>query len=315
MNFFRALSNLLRFDRTNWKALTLCVFAAAVFWIFNALNKNYATNVKIPLHFEFNKKKFVAVDPLPATLSLNVSGNGWDLLRKSLGVKVPAVSMPLERPTETGKIVASSLAPIVASQLGNLKVNFIVTDTLRLKIEPIARRKMKLRADLSGVSFKKDFGRISSVVIQPDSVLLEGPKSFIESLSDTLFLRVNSSRVDSNVKESIEVIVNNDLVSRNPPVAEVMFEVGTIEELIRYLKLITPKPPWGTEINDDSVRCIFLVPQKEHTHFFSEKITLFLSLDKIILVKGETKSFLPTVHGVPEYATLVQVDSVRIKKY
>ena len=69
MNFFRAISDLLRFDRTNWKALALCFFAAAVFWMFNALNKNYATNLRLPLEFEFDNTKYIAVEPLPASLT------------------------------------------------------------------------------------------------------------------------------------------------------------------------------------------------------------------------------------------------------
>ena len=283
--------------------------------MFNALNKNYATNVNVPLQFEFDSKKFVAVDPLPATIALNVSGNGWELLRKSLGVKVPAITMPIERPLETRKIVASTLAPIVASQLGTLKVNYIVTDTLRLKIESTATRKIKLQVDLKSISFKKGFGRISPVLIMPDSVTLDGPKSFIDNLSDTLLLKVNATRVSSNLKENVEVIINNNLVSRNPPVAEVIFEVGNVEEVTRFVKLITPKVPWGTEIADDSVRCIFSVPQKFHKRFLSENITLFLSLENKTISKGETKSFLPSLKNLPDYAEIVHIDSVRIKKY
>ena len=153
MNFLRAISNLLRFDRTNWKALALCLFAAAIFWIFNALNKSYATNLRFPLQFEFDNTKYIPVEPLPATLTMNVSGNGWELFRKSLGLKVPSISLPLERPVDTRKIVAGTLAPIVASQIGALQVNYIVSDTLRLKIEPKILRKIKLVADLGGVTF------------------------------------------------------------------------------------------------------------------------------------------------------------------
>ncbi|NOT75476.1 MAG: hypothetical protein HOP08_11135 [Cyclobacteriaceae bacterium] len=316
MNFFRAISNLLRFDRTNWKALALCLFAAAIFWIFNALNKNYATNLKFPLHFEYDASKYIAVDPLPSSLALNVSGNGWDLLRKSLGVKVPTISMTLERPTEARKIVAGTLSPIVASQIGSLHVNYIVTDTLRLKIEPAAKRKIILKADLSEISYKKNFGRSGPVVILPDSVMLEGPKSLIEKLSDTIILKIQSTRVDGNVRENAEVIVSHkDLISRNPPVAEVMFEVGPVVEVMRYLKLKTPKIPWGTELVNDSVAVSFIVPQKNQKDFLNEPLLAELS-DKISEIqKGETKSFLPIIRKIPEYAVLTHIDSIKVKKY
>jgi hypothetical protein len=316
VNFFRAISNLLRFDRTNWKALTLCFFAAAVFWIFNALNKNYATNLRFPLHFEFDGEKYIPVEPLPSFLALNVSANGWELLRKSLGLKVPVISMPLERPVETRKMVASSLSPIIASQIGALQVNYIVTDTLRFKIEPLTTKRIRLMADLQNVSFKKGFGRISPVVILPDSVTLQGPKSFITSLSDTLLLNITASRVSENVRENAEVIVShNELISRNPPVAEVMFEVGPVEEIVRYLKLAAPKMPWGIEIDKDSVQCVFIVPQNQHKHFLLETPSLGLSYDLTSIVKGQTLSLIPNIKGVPEYAQVVHIDSVSVKRY
>ena len=316
MNLFRAISNLLRFDRTNWKALALCFFAAAIFWIFNALNKSYSTNVSFPLQFEFDNAKFIPVDPLPATLVLNVTGNGWELLRKSLGLKVPNILLSLERPVETRKIVASTLSPVVASQVGSLTLNFIVADTLRLKIEPRQSRKIKLVADLSNVTFKKNFGRISPVVMLPDSIVLEGPKSMVENLRDTLKVKIIASRISNSYRESVEVTIpDGNLIKRNPPVSEVMFDVGPMEEMGRMVKLKLPKLPLATEVDRDSVQCVFQFPQKERNRFLSDIATATATITLVGIKKGETKSVLPEILGVPVYAELLHADSVKMKKY
>ncbi len=55
---------------------------------------------------------------LPKSVNLNVSGNGWDLFRRHLGVKVPPVIIPLERAKEIKKIVGSTLPPMLATQVG-----------------------------------------------------------------------------------------------------------------------------------------------------------------------------------------------------
>ncbi len=316
MNLFRAISNLLRFDRTNWKALALCIFAAAIFWIFNALNKNYSTNVRFPLEFEFDNAKYIPVDPLPAMLILNVSGNGWELFRQSLGLKVPNIALSLERPVETRKIVASTLSPVVASQIGSLTVNYIVSDTLRLKIEPRVLRKIKLVADLKDVTFKNNFDRISPVVILPDSILIEGPKSLVEKFSDTLEVKITASRISNSYRESVEIkIPNGDLIKRNPLVVEVIFDVGPMVEMVRSIKLNVPRMPWATEVDHDSVQCVFLIPQKEHERFLSDITVASAALYLVELKKGETKSLLPLIQGVPAYAKLLHADSVKMKKY
>ncbi len=316
MNFFRAISNLFRFDRTNWKALALSFFAAAVFWIFNALNKTYSTNLRFPIVFEYDQARFIPVEPLPGTLTLNVTGNGWELFRKSLGYKVPSIAYPLERPAETRRIIASSLSPIAAGLISPMQINYVVTDTLRLHFEPRISRKFKLLANVEEVSFKSNFGRTGSVVVQPDSVTLEGPTSLVENLADTIWLKIHASRVNASYRESVEIqIPGSQLISRNPPVADVMFEVGPVEEVSRLIKLVAPKEPWGTELDRDSVQAVFLVPVSESTNFLNAEMHMQLEIDYSTLRKGELKSFMPMLTGVPEYARVLRVDSVKVKRY
>ena len=316
MNFFRAISNLLRFDRTNWKALALCLFAASVFWIFNALNKEYSTNVSFPLRFAFDDEKFVPVDPMPEMLTLNVKGNGWDLLRKSLGYKVQDVLIAIDRPGETKKIPGSALAPIAAGQVTPLHVNFAVTDTLHFQIEPKVARRLALVADLSGVTFRKGLGRTSDVVILPDTGDVEGPRSVIESLPNPAALHVNGNRIAANFRNSIEVDLNQKhVIRRNPPVAEVMFEVGPVEEIALPIKLKVAKAPWGIEFDMDSVRCVFRVSQKDMERFRQDVSAAYVTFDFGELAKGEVRYYLPALFNTPAYADVLHIDSIRVKKY
>lgn len=316
MNFLRAISDLLRFDRTNWKALALCVFAATIFWIFSALNKDYSTNLSFPLQVEFDATKYVAAEPLPSRLIANVNGNGWELLRKSLGLKVPTIQYPLERPTEVRKIPGSALSPYLASQLSVLQLNFIVADTLRFHIEPKVSRKVKLVADTRSVTFKKNFGMTSRAVVLPDTLLLEGPQSYIDALKDTLWVQPRASRISSHFRESVEVLVDHqDFISRNPPVVEVIFEVGAIEEIILTIKLQKPKSASVAEPDLDSVQCMFVIPQQEKDRFEIDAMEIEATFKPQSMKRGDSLAVLPLLTGVPDYARLVRVDSVLLRRY
>ena len=316
MNFFRAISNILRFDRTNWKALTLCFVAASIFWIFNALNKDYATNIRFPLQLEFDQTKYIAVEPLPSAILMNVSGNGWEILRKSISPKVPNISLSLERPTEVHRIVGSTLAPAVASQIGTLQLNYIVTDTLRLAIETKLSRKLKLVPDLSSVSFRDNFGISSPVKINPDSVMLEGPRQMVQRLSDSLAIVVQASRLNSNFDSNVDVLVtNSELISRNPRDVRVSFEVGPMDELVVIAKLELPKGFVPTNISKDSIRCTFKLPRKEREAFLKESTGLVASVEVRGLKRAEVKSFLPSLNKrFSPYTELIHIDSVKVKK-
>ena len=316
MSFFRVLNNLFRFNRTNWKAVSLCFLAATVFWFFNALNKTYATNVRFPLQFEFDHQKFVPSKPLPHNVYVNVSGIGWDLLRKYLGLKLPAVVIALERPAETKKIIGSTLPPLLASQLGNLKINHIVTDTLYLSIEAKDSIRMKVFIDPKEITFKKGHGRTSPIVVLPDSIQVEGPVSFLKQLPDSMVIALPSNKLNSNYREQVEVKLADESIKRTPPVVEVMFEVGEVTEVQQKIKLDLINVPDFTHVmqDKDSVGCVVQVPRSRVDDFKQTASGIRAQIDLRETRTGGRK-VIPSVLGLPPYAFLVSTDSVRMKLY
>lgn len=313
MNFFRVFVNLFQFNRTNWKAVVLCFVTATVFWFFNSLNKSHTTNIRFPVQFEYNQQKYVPADALPQQVTLNITGSGWDLFRKHFGLKVPALIIPLEKP-EARKISGYSLLSVFASQLSNLKINFVVTDSLRIHLDERSTRSFKLTTDLSGIAYKKGFGRISPIVILPDSTQLTGPKSIISKMADSIVLHLEEKRLNENFREEVEIVLpGSEFISRNPPVTEVMFEVGEMAEVTRWMKIRVGKITWGMELVRDSVQVVLQVPQKTRDHLALTQI--WASLDFSDLKKGETRRFLPHVEGLPTWASVVRMDSVTARRY
>lgn len=311
MNLLRVFVNLFKFNRTNWKAVALCFLAATVFWFFNAINKEYSTNLRFPVHFEFNNEKFVQAKMLPQDINLNVKGNGWDLLRSSsYGLKRPSLVIPLERPSEVKKLVCSTLPPLLASQMGRLQINYVVTDTLFLEIEPKDIHKFKAVIDEKSISYKEGFGRISPVVILPDSVHLEGPRSLLHDLPDSIMLAYSGKKVSGNFRESIEVITNNEMIKRDPPVVEVMFEVGEVITINRKVRIDIAKPSYTqVSLSNDSASCQIRIP-RDHTADFKEQV-LSASVDLRSAKKGMI-NVRPVWKGLPPYAQLLRADSISI---
>jgi len=312
LKFISALISLLRFDRTNWTALALCVFAAAVFWIFNALNKNYSTNLSLPLQLTFDEAKYAAAAEIPAKLTVNVNGNGWELLRKSLDQK-SGIVIPLEHPTEVHRITGTSLAPQVIGQLGPLQLNFVVLDTLHLAIEERVVRQIKIRADISNVTYRNNIGRIGTVLIQPDSILLEGPSSLLAALPDTITLNVPRRLVGAPYREELEVeLKKSEFIKRAPPVVEVRFEVGPMAKATLKLPLVHSHS--GIVVDRDSVTCQLTLPQRDLSLVSTDSAVLTATLPPFNLQKGDTVKTAPTITGLPPFATLDKVDTVMVTR-
>jgi hypothetical protein len=309
MNLLRGIGNLFRFDRTNWKAVVLCFVGALVFWVFNAFNKNHSANIRFPLHFEYNHDKYVPVTELPHQININVSGNGWDLFRNQWGLKLPELSIPLERPMEVKKIVSGSLPPWLQPQLGKLHINFIVTDTLRLHIDERDFHRFKVVVDHSDFSFKKGFGRISPIVVLPDSAMLEGPKSILHSMPDSIVVSIRGKQIDQNFSEEIELqLIHEENIKRNPPLVKIMFEVGPVLVIEKKLKAITPGRSQKNFLVD-SLSVWFQIPSKRVEEFD----LLAKEMTAIVNAKKYNESERQTYHilKMPPYADLVRVDTLR----
>lgn len=313
MNFLRVLINLFRFDRANWRAVALCILAASVFWVFNAFNKSYATNIRFPLQFDYNRDRFVPVGSLPKEITINVSGYGWDLFQRSIGIRLPKLQIPLDRPTEVKKIVGSTLPPLLSNQLGGLTINFVLNDTLRIQIDERDSHKFKITPDLSLISFKEGYARNSPIVILPDSVTLEGPKSLLHKLPGFIVVPLPEASLNKSFRQEIEIQVpDGESLIKNPPVVSIMFDVSAVEVVERKIGIAFANVPVSVKTSSlDSVKIRVQIPKDQLQNFGYDLSHTNALLDLKSKPKGVYKIY-PTVVGLPNYAELISVDSLLI---
>lgn len=312
MSFVNSILNFFRFNKKNWKAVVLCLFAATVFWFFNALNKSYSANINFPVAFDYDKENFVPVKALPTSIRMNVSGLGWDLFRKSSGLKVPPLVIPLERPNEVRKIVGSTLPPLFSTQLEGLQINFVLTDTVYVDIDERIKKKFKLAVSSPWQFLHPNFGFIHDITISPDTVWIEGPRKIINELPEVLNLSLPEKNIDSDFIGEVEVSLSNDhLLRRDPPVVHVSFDVEKLMEVQDRLSLSLLNTPANVKpkVEVTEVNCTYRLPVSLVKSFSSDSLTAVIDL--ATLTEGETK-IIPSVIGLPKQARLVKIDTVRV---
>jgi len=312
MRFFNSILNILRFNRRNWKAVMLCIFAATIFWFLNALNKTYTTNINFPLSFEYDKTNFVPVKSLPNQVRINVTGDGWDLFKRSTGVKVVPLEIPLERPAEVKKIVGSTLPMFFSNQVDGLEINFVLTDTLYLDLEPRAGRWIKLSMDSLQRNLKKGYGLASEVSIMPDSVFIEGPQRLINQFREPVILKLRQRNIDENFMEDVELdIPSSDVIKRDPPTVAVMFNVEKMIEVVDSVLIeIENVPPTVSVVESRRIPVTLLVPENQMSQLVIDSVRAVLDLRNFR--RGDAK-ILPHVEGLPPFSKVIKIDTVRIR--
>ena len=312
MSFFNSIFNILRFNKSNWKAVVLCLFTATVIWFFNALNKNYTTTISFPIAFDYDRENFVTIRPLPLAVRINVTGIGWNLFRRSTGVKVPPLVIPLENPAEVKKIVGSTLPGFFANQLADFQINFVITDTLHIAIEPKMNRKLGLAVDVPSGFIKKGYVMVSKIQITPDSISLEGPQNLMQLLPDPVKLQLSQRNLDESFNETIDVrFLNDELIKRSPPAVTVAFEVEELVEVSDSVALVVINAPKEVrQVQERMIPFTMTVPASVAENFKSDSLRAVVDLTNFS--KGQAK-VLPTLVGAPPQAQSIALDSILIK--
>jgi hypothetical protein len=311
VSLINSIFNFLRFNKKNWKAVVLCLFTATVFWFLNALNKSYSANINFPVAFDYDQEKYIPVKSLPHSIRMNVSGLGWDLFRRSSGLKVPSLVIPLERPTDVRKIVGSTLPALFSTQVEGLQINFVLTDTVYIDIDQRVQRKIWVTIDSVDQYIRDGFGVTGDVAITPDTIWVEGPKKIINTLPEILFITLTNN-IDKNFQEEVEVIMKHrELISRNPPVVDVSFQV---EELIEIkdtvrLEIINVPARLRYAFTITEVACTYRVPTSLVSTALSDSVRAVIDLKDVPV--GNHK-IVPRIDGLPAQARLIKADTVQV---
>lgn len=211
------------------KVVLVCILISTTFWFFNALNKNdYITRINYPISIELDEEKYVATEPLPSRLPIEVAGGGWDLMARYFGLKMNTLKVRPESPDQLGYVLASSLRSDISEELEPITINYFPVDSLRFKVEKRVSSSFVLAYDPSAVSLANDFIMASDIRINPAKIMLKGPSSVIEAMGDTLWLKEGIEGVSEDFGQEIGLPELPELVSSSQSVVQVNFLVERI---------------------------------------------------------------------------------------
>ncbi|GAA4423171.1 hypothetical protein GCM10023188_01680 [Pontibacter saemangeumensis] len=199
--------------------MVLCFVAASTFWLLNALNKSYSTQTTYPVRFVYDKNRLIPIKPLPEEVSINVTGKGWKLLRKTLRLEVQPAEIYIRNLPRNNYLLGSALRPALVNSLDGLELNFVVTDTIYFNFDAKVTERFPLGLDPSRPLTDNQHVVIGPVRVSPDSITFTGPASLIDSLPNPFLLRlpeqqgalVESSEISVPIEYDYESLIQADV--------------------------------------------------------------------------------------------------------
>jgi hypothetical protein len=183
--------------------VVICIFLTTILWLLNALNKDYTTKISYPIHIDYNESQVIATEEPPENVEVNVSGYGWNLFRKTVGFRVDPLVIALENPAYTKFLTAGQLYPAINEQLRDVRLNYIIMDTMYLSFEERVKSKVPLRVDSQNISLAENYRIVSDIRLSPDSVEFEGAVSRLSALPKFILLSVPGKNIDSDYNHTI----------------------------------------------------------------------------------------------------------------
>ncbi len=319
-NKIDALHNLRRFvrqfpsNKDKLKVVTLCVLAATTFWFFSALNKSdYTTQLEYPITLIYPDDSTYVMGALPEHILVEVSGGGWNLLRKTLLLDTPPVEVELEDPINTQYVTGQSLKPKLTEMLGEVQLENVVSDTLFFQIDKAARKEVHIKIDSTSISLSNGYQITSPIYLSVHEVLIKGPGTILEGIGDTLFVSLPDQDISENYEQVIDLEYSpSDLVEIQPNTLQVSFEVVSFDRVTKSINVNVFNFPEDSslEILPDRVDVSFWV-QDEHIDLIQNSD--FEVIANLRSLSVEDSAITLAMESYPQFARDVRISPPKVK--
>jgi hypothetical protein len=301
---------------SNLKVVVLCIAAATTFWILNALNKdNYTTIVDYPIAWDYDRENYMAVQPLPESFPIQISGNGWDLLRKYFKLNEPPFVINLAEPSSKGFILTADLKRPLGDFITPTNLIGSLEDSIHYKIDKIETRKMDLVVDTTSFSLARNVEVEGPITFSPSQVSLIGPTSLLDVYDGKFLVAINENRISENFQKTVPIEIDKNLsefISLKEESVEVSFEVIQYLEGNKRLKVKKVNFPRSVTLENEEITPIitYLVDGSKVTELKDVEFDAILDYGKR---NREDSTIAIQVKPNPSYIKDIKVEPTFVK--
>lgn len=234
--------------------LIVCIFIALIFWIFVKLSKTYRSPKDVSVVYELPDNQAFQEMP-PHTIRATIEGIGWELMREYFTRREPVIYFDLKE-SPLLYISNAQLRSKVASAIGNNNVEVVRMnyEDINLELEPKMSKLVPIRLQDS-ITFAAEHFLLDSIILEPDSVLVEGPESLLTNITSWQTNLLMLHRLKNTTKS--EVSLQNPAqpqLSLNPKSIVVTVPVEQYTEKSLFVPIIVKNSPDSLKIFPSRIR-------------------------------------------------------------
>ena len=184
--------------------IIISIAFSVIIWGTISLSEEYYANVNVPLRVVDFPIGYTIGNKIPENITIKLRGIGWKLFSVNIGKDV-TYNISVNEDSGFKQIRLMDHLTDNRWMLSELDIIDIVPNSLSFSIERRIQKKLPIVADLS-LDFKAGYGLAKQIVIEPDSVVIDGPQSVVNSLTEIKTKAIRLSSLDRFTVKNIDFI-------------------------------------------------------------------------------------------------------------
>jgi hypothetical protein len=184
--------------------IAVAIIFSIILWGTISLSEEYYSNIEIPLKIIDFPNGYTLSSEIPERMTIKVKGAGWKLFSLNVGQDV-SYNVSINR--DSGYINVNLLDYLTDNRwvISELEVIDLSPGSLSFLVERRTEKKIPVIANLN-LDFKAGYGLATDIIMSPDSVIVNGPLSVINSLTELQTKEIVLSSLDKKTVENIGFI-------------------------------------------------------------------------------------------------------------
>ncbi len=267
----------------------ICLSISLFIWLMIKMSQDYTKEIIFPISYSNPPQEQILTKSLDTVVLLKLNSRGFDLMnltffkrKKTININLAGKRINKNRYSLGNYILTENIKYQIRQQIDFTdKVIEILPDTLHFILEDISTKEIKVISNIE-YSLKTQHQVYGDIHIYPESVIISGPPSLIDTITSVKTSKINFNELDKSVKTKVHIsppISNNNLNLSHDSV-EISIPIEKFTEGVVNVPIEIKGPPERPiKLFPENAKITYLIALKDFTSFKTEMISAGIQFD------------------------------------
>lgn len=187
------------------KNFTLFILVSVVFWFLTKLSKEYESTVVYPVSYEnLPNDKLLQEEP-EKEISIHIKATGFKIISGKLlprTLKINATNLLLKSKTDYYLLLSQQRLAIQRQMNAGVSIDHFIKDSVSFDLGFLGQKKVPVKLN-TNFSYEAGYDMEGVVKLTPDSVIVSGPESILDTISFVETFLFTQSNLNGSIKQDL----------------------------------------------------------------------------------------------------------------